>query len=81
MARKGFAPERIINKLRKAETRINQGISIASHLDDFTTRDHLYQRYHCQAVTANLRNLSWQALLSRKNGVRRDYWWTAAVIR
>jgi len=57
MARKGFTPEQITNKLRKAEIRINQGISIASHLDDFTTRDNLSQWYHRQAVTIN----SWLA--------------------
>jgi len=50
MARKGFTPEQITNKLREAEIRINQGISIASHLDDFATRDHLYQRYHCHNI-------------------------------
>ena len=29
MVRKNFTPERIINKLREAEIRINRGISIA----------------------------------------------------
>ena len=29
MVRKNFTPEQIINKLREAEVRINQGISIA----------------------------------------------------
>ena len=29
MARRGFTPEQIINKLREAEIHINQGISIA----------------------------------------------------
>ncbi len=43
MARKGFTPEEIINRLREAETHINQGISIASHLDDFATRGDLSQ--------------------------------------
>ena len=46
MVRKGFTPEQIINKLREAEIHINQGISIASHPDDFTTRDDLSQWYH-----------------------------------
>jgi len=55
MAREGLTPERIINRLREAEIRINQGISIASHLDDFTTRDDLSQWYRRQAVTVNSR--------------------------
>jgi len=50
MAREGLTPERIINRLREAEIRINQGISIASHLDDFTTRDDLSQWYHCHNI-------------------------------
>jgi integrase len=41
MVRRSFTPEQIINKLREAEIHINQGISIASHPDDFTTRDDL----------------------------------------
>jgi len=55
MVRKDFTLEQIINKLREAEIRINQGISIASHLDDFLTRDDLSQWYHRQAVTVNSR--------------------------
>jgi hypothetical protein len=66
VARKGFTPEQIINDFRETKIRYNQRILIASHPDDFTTRDELYQQYYRQAVTANLRNLSWQALLSRK---------------
>jgi hypothetical protein len=66
VARKGFTSEQIINNLREAKIHYSQGISIASHPDDFTTRDELYQQYHRQVVTANLRNLSWQAFLSRK---------------
>jgi hypothetical protein len=38
MVRKGFAPGQITNKLREAEIHINQGISIASDLDDFLTK-------------------------------------------
>lgn len=58
MARKGFTPEQIINRLREAETHINQGISIASHLDDFTTRGDLSQWYHRLVVIVNC----WSAL-------------------
>jgi len=41
MAREGLTPERIINRLREAEIRINQGISIASNPDDFVIRYNL----------------------------------------
>ncbi|MGB5925168.1 MAG: hypothetical protein WBH01_03645 [Dehalococcoidia bacterium] len=53
MARKGFTPEQIINRLREAQIHINQGISITSHLDDLMTRDDRSQWYHRQIATVN----------------------------
>jgi len=53
MVRKGFTPEQIIHKLREAEIHINQGVSIASQLDDFLTRDNPSQRYRRQVAADN----------------------------
>jgi len=59
MVRRGFTPKQIINKLREAEIHINQGVSIASQLDDFLTRDNPSEWYHRQAVTVNSRLAPW----------------------
>ncbi len=45
MARRILAPEQIINKLREAETHINQGISIAEASRKIGITDQTYYRW------------------------------------
>ena len=45
MAKKGFAPERIINKLREAELLLNQGATIAAISKKIGASDHTYYRW------------------------------------
>jgi putative transposase len=45
MARKGFTPEQIINKLREAEIQINQGISIAEASRKIGVTQQTYYRW------------------------------------
>jgi transposase-like protein len=45
MVRKNFTPEQIINKLREAEVRINQGISIAEASRKIGVTEQTYYRW------------------------------------
>ena len=45
MGRKNFTPEQIINKLREAEVRINQGISIAEASRKIGVSEQTYYRW------------------------------------
>ena len=45
MARKGFTPEQIINKVREAEIHINQGISIAEASRKIGVTQQTYYRW------------------------------------
>jgi len=45
MVRKNFTPEHIINKLREAEVRINQGISIAEASRKIGVTEQTYYRW------------------------------------
>jgi putative transposase len=45
MVRKKFTPEQIINKLREAEVRINQGISIAEASRKIGVTEQTYYRW------------------------------------
>ena len=45
MARKGFTPEQIINKLREAEVLLNQGATIAVVSKKIGVNDHTYYRW------------------------------------
>jgi len=45
MVRKNFTPEQIINKLREAEVRINQGISIAEASRKIGVSEQTYYRW------------------------------------
>jgi putative transposase len=42
MAKKGFTPEQIINKLREAELLLNQGATIAAISKKIGVSDHTY---------------------------------------
>jgi len=45
MAKKGFTPEQIINKLREAELLLNQGATIAVVSKKIGVSDHTYYRW------------------------------------
>jgi len=45
MARKGYAPEQIINKLREAEILLSQGVTIAVVSKKIGVSDHTYYRW------------------------------------
>ena len=45
MAKKGFTPEQIINKLREAELLLNQGATIAAISKKIGVSDHTYYRW------------------------------------
>ena len=45
MAKKGFTPEQIINKLREAELLLNQGSTIAVVSKRIGVSDHTYYRW------------------------------------
>ena len=45
MARKGYAPEQIINKLREAEVLLSQGVTIAVVSKRIGVSDHTYYRW------------------------------------
>jgi len=45
MARKGFTPEQVINKLREAEIHINQGISVAEASRKIGVTQQTYYRW------------------------------------
>ena len=45
MAKKGYTPEQIINKLREAEILLNQGATIAAVSKKIGVSDHTYYRW------------------------------------
>ena len=45
MAKKGYAPEQIINKLREAEILLSQGATIAAVSRRIGVSDHTYYRW------------------------------------
>jgi len=45
MARKGYTPEQIINKLREAEVALSQGATIAAISKKIGVSDHTYYRW------------------------------------
>jgi len=45
MAKKGFTPEQIINKLREAKLLLNQGDTIATISKKIGVSDHTYYRW------------------------------------
>jgi len=45
MAKKGYAPEQIINKLREAEVLLSQGATIAIASKRIGVSDHIYYRW------------------------------------
>ena len=45
MAKKGYTPEQIINKLREAEILLNQGATIAVVSKKIGVSDHTYYRW------------------------------------
>jgi len=45
MAKKGYTPEQIINKLREAEIMLNQGATIAVISKKIGVSDHTYYRW------------------------------------
>ena len=44
MAKKGYTPEQVINKLREAEIRINQGVSISEASRKIGVTEQTYYR-------------------------------------
>jgi transposase-like protein len=61
MAKKGFTPEQIINKLREAELLLNQGATIAVVSKKIGVSDYTYYRWRkeirCTKLSVYLRSL------------------------
>ncbi len=68
MAKKGYTPEQIINKLREAEIHINQGISIAEASRKISVTQQTYYRWRKEYGGLRIEQAKRLKSLEKENG-------------
>ena len=72
MAKKGYTPEQIINKLREAEIQLNQGATIAVVSKKIGVSDHTYYRWRKELEEENSHLKKLVADLSLDNAILKE---------